>query len=418
MRAPQKNGCYLRLCWHFSVICSVCFASLGVHASPPDINAFLLAAREGVEVLDVEESWRGMASLKPASMPLEDVELRMEFDNGGVSEGDYVVRLHPRSFSRMQAETQQWRARETMLEARYRSLLSEALRERYRQLLEMMRLSRERDLQERRITLLKERISAYQSLSESQEFRFAKLLESDQDLAQARLQQMRLQRALKTQQEALRQQGVSIEEKLDDSWLKSVAGVMQAIDEMPQLDEAAQANPLLTSKLSAVQVAETQLTKQRAKQGLQFSFFDLGYDAAKENSRSYSIGLGIKIPLGTAADPGLAEARTRLNSARREQQLLQQELPQQLHMVRVELQELQQAYGLVMDRLQKLDGIGDDLASSLMIYRIFEDRLQWKLEEAKIRQQILERYVDLLHLSGQLARPPLKNHLSKQDDQL
>ncbi|MBA1330224.1 hypothetical protein QQ73_03260 [Candidatus Endoriftia persephone str. Guaymas] len=110
------------------MICSVCFASLGVHASPPDINAFLLAAREGVEVLDVEESWRGMASLKPASMPLEDVELRMEFDNGGMSEGDYVVRLHPRSFSRMQAETQQWRARETMLEARYRSLLSEAQR--------------------------------------------------------------------------------------------------------------------------------------------------------------------------------------------------------------------------------------------------------------------------------------------------
>jgi hypothetical protein len=389
-----------------------------VHASPPDINAFLLAAREGVEVLDVEENWRGMASLKPASMPLEDVELRMEFDNGGVSEGDYVVRLHPRSFARMQAETQQWRARETMLEAHYRSLLSEALRERYRQLLETMRLSRERDLQERRITLLKERISAYQSLSESREFRFAKLLESDQDLAQARLQQMRLQRALKTQQEALRQQGVSIEEKLDDSWLKSVAGVMQAIDEMLQLDEAAQANPLLASKLSAVQVAETQLTKQRAKQGLKFSFLDLGYDAAKENSRSYSIGLGIKIPLGAAADPGLAEARTRLNSARREQQLLQQELPRQLHMVRVELQELQQAYGLVMDRLQELDGIGEDLASSLMIYRIFEDRLQWKLEEVKIRQQILERYVDLLHLSGQLARPPLKNHLSKQDDQL
>ncbi len=399
------------------VLCCIFFVNLPAQASQDDIGAFLLGARDDNRVLANQDSWQSIGEVKSGLIPLEDVELRADLGEAGVSESDYVMRLSFGSFSENRAEAASWQANEAMFESRYNVSLSEALRKRYRQILSVLGLGNELVLSARRIVLLEAQLSAYKSFVDSPEFSFVKLMNVEQDLDKARLKQMRLKRARNMSAVVLREYGTASESNMNELWLKSVDDVMRVIGHSLPLDVSTSDAPLLSSTANAVLVAEKQLDLQRTKDNIFLSFIDVKYDAL---DAAYSTQFAVKIPFGAKTDRAVVEAKTRLNTVRREQQLLQQALPQQLLQIQQTLQELHEAYRLVVKRLQDDSRSKSALSVSnpLIMFRVSENILQWELEEAVIRQQILEHYVDMLHLNGQLAAQPLKNYLSKHEEQL
>lgn len=396
-----------------SVLCFVFFVNLAAEASQDDISTFLLGAREDSRVLENQDNWRGAGMMKTSKIPLEDVELRADVGSDGIA--DYVTRISFGSFSENRAEAAHLQANEAMLETRYNVVLNKALHSRYRLILSVMGLGHELVLGERRIALLEKQVSAYKNFVGSPEFRFAKLMDAEQDLDETRLMQIRLQRAINTAAVELREYGAASESSLSDSWLKSVDEVMQVVNNSLPLDVSVSNSPFLANTASAVLVAEKQLDLQRTKDNIFMSFIDVGYDPS---NAAFSTRFAVKIPFGSKTDRAVVEAKTRLSTARREQQLLQHALPQQLGQIRQTLQKLHEAYRLVVNRLQDDSHMKSALSDSnpLTMYRIFENTLHWELEEAEIRQEILEHYVEMLHLSGQLAIPPLRNYLSKQEN--
>ncbi|WP_114748236.1 TolC family protein [Pleomorphovibrio marinus] len=173
------------------------------------------------------------------------------------------------------------------------------------------------------------------------------------------------------------------------------------------------------------QLAELDYLGSRASKRNPVKFFEASYrDVPGEGfRRDLAIGIGFRIPLGSAGKGGLLDRQFKLMKEENMLSQLSVELKEEIRQTIINLQTLlkkhQALSGMIdndlqqrsLEKYREIDGI-----SPLILLKIRENILSKHLLATDLELDILYEYIELLDISGMLVREPFINYFNSSED--
>ncbi|QDH78812.1 hypothetical protein FKX85_07095 [Echinicola soli] len=270
--------------------------------------------------------------------------------------------------------------------------------------------------------LLEDRINTLKKLANNLDFDYQELLEAENDFHKLQIDLVDLENnVMQSSREIgrlLRIQGtLELEEKdlisVDDImvFVKSYSG---GIDNTNFYYEQQSLN---------VNLAELEYQQKKASAKNPIKFFEASYrdDLNDTFRKDFSVGMGIKIPIGLAAKGSLNERVIKIVKEKNELDELKFELNESIREIILQLDVLFDKHRLLttilkesnekesLKKYRSIEGI-----SPLVLLKVKENIIKKQQIRLDLEKEIFSLYLEFLDLNGLLIKSPLVNYLSSQ----
>jgi hypothetical protein len=383
-----------------------------------EIDQFLSFAQQEISVSQSRGLRDSYMKEELSSVWIDDVELRVNYDDVELDKGEYALRFRPKPLSQMNSENRIYQLQGKLNGIEYLKALSEALRERYKILIKIFHQYQLIALSESWVRLLEAKVEVYRELAGSEHFKLSDLMDAERQLGKRVLRHLEYQHSYEQTLHEYEIEPSLREFIIRGDWLRTPDDVIEYANEETEVSSLGASNTLLQGKEYAIELAEQEYSLQKNKSGPSFSFLQFGYDYGKAKNGEFSLAAAFKIPLPWAEQRSVIQSRLQLLSAKNEKGSLQQQLKLEIRRLK---QDLFHAYKK-LETINKEFHRGNEyvqkskanMISPLVLIEVKENNASEKEQLILIRQVLYLTYIDLMHLSGNIVKFPLRNLLDIQ----
>jgi hypothetical protein len=273
-------------------------------------------------------------------------------------------------------------------------------------------------------TLLGERKNVLEKSIDNIDFDFQDLLKAEEEYDRYILESIDLERKFQQHEEEMRNL-LGAEQSVEVS-RKDFVSVSDIRVFLSRFEYDLEQNNLYYERQKLdKQLAELDYLGSIASKRNPVKFFEASYrDVPGEGfRRDWALGIGFRIPLGSAGKGGLLDRQFKLMKEENMLSQLSVELTEEIRQTIINLQTLlkkhQALSGMIdndlqqrsLEKYREIDGI-----SPLILLKIKENVLSKHLMAADLELDILYEYIELLDVSGMLVREPFINYFNATGD--
>jgi len=338
-------------------------------------------------------------------------------------QNSYAVRVRPIFGNQRNAERNLNRLATRQYELDYQTLFNDALENRYYLLIQMLELQTAIEFHNQELDLIRTELDYDQSLIQTDAFDAEHLQELEVEKFQLQqqvtleterlrilMQESRAPANLVSLLESRSEWLISHEEIIQNSGLEALRA------QFPSLEES-RGNLRVQNDALALDMEEEELKRERAERYPPLRFVELKYtDKSQQQGNEAEATLSFNIPFGgrknafTKEVRDIASARTDLLISQRDTIRALNEQRNALQFSVGQLTAINQTISFIDERLVQSENFG----SPRMILVLRKERLEQEHQQAQLRLQAMQSYISLLHTSGQLVMPPLRNWLQSE----
>lgn len=376
------------------------------------VSQYLLsaAADQKLEQFQAELDFLNSNSMRPSL--LRETEVRIASKGFNTSVEDYRLRISPTNPWEISANRDFQKQLTANTHTRYRIALGKALKTRYSLLIKSHYLHELSYLTQEDISYRKN--IARQLINQSAE---------DVDLEDI----IGMEAALSSREIALAELEVENEktnqligldmERGDIQWagvnLISPATIAQYLE---RSDSTFADNLYKLQAAQKLQLEEKMYRVSRTEAFSNMGFLQANYETDRGDELGEHLGfqVGISLPIFNRDRADLARDRFELIEVQKEKELTESVVDQQVHMLRGTLSSNLKLYELIRIKLDRMESLKPALSTSLDLaaYLKYSNyHLELRQKQTEVHYKILKDFIELLDLSGELGRSPIKNYL-------
>lgn len=305
-----------------------------------------------------------------------------------------------------------------------REKLNNALKYRYELIISMIKneevLQGKLELKE----LLEDRITILKKQANNLDFDYQDLLDAENDYHKLQIDLVDVENNLKQSSwEASELLGVKEKVQLDKEDIISVEDIALFVT---SFDEEISGDNLYYAQQSLdVELAELEYEQKKASAKTPLKFFEASYrdDFNEGFQKDFSLGVGIKIPIGSAVKGSLNERVIKIAKEKNNLDDIKYELGEGISETLTVLEVLFAKHRLLstileegneeesLKKYQSIEGI-----SPLVLLKVKENMIKKRQILLDLEKDIFSAYLEFLDLNGLLARSPVVNYLSSKSD--
>jgi len=384
-------------------------------------DAVLAAARQDVRVHTQEAHLDYARQVDPRLPFLNGVTLRTQTDRLELQRQRYAVRISTNGFREMRAARRYQQAGIFVAETRTRTLLHEALTERYEVLITHHLAARELDLYRQFLLVYEDKLTVLHTQATlGADADVEDLIEAEYDRDETVLRATAAEQALQESRNTLVAftPGAETGSVLDTAGFLLANNLLLAATGLP--DQALQ-HPELQEQTARIARVEAEFQTEKARSQKLLDFVQVRHDnrPSEPLSRDISFALGLNLPFRGTSTYKMAELKIEKNAAEAELRQEQAEMARQVQEARSRLLALDAQYRQAQQQLTgnqaeyTLRQAGAGVAADpITLLRAKELLLKRRHRLLDIEAEMYARYLDLLDSSGYLSAEPLVNYLA------
>ncbi|AGA77749.1 hypothetical protein [Echinicola vietnamensis] len=300
--------------------------------------------------------------------------------------------------------------------------LNNALKNRYKLIISLIKNQRVLRGKLELKDLLEDRISTLRKLANNLDFDYQELLEAENDLHKLRIDQVDLENnVLQSSKEIGRLLNIQGPIELEEKDLISVNDIMLFVKSYS--GEIDNNNFYYKQQSLNVTLAELEYKQKKASAKNPIKFFEASYrdDLNDTFRKDFSVGMGIKIPIGSAVKGSLNERVIKIVKEKNELDELKFELNESIREIVLRLDVLFDKHRLLstilkesneqesLKKYRSIEGI-----SPLVLLKVKENIIKKQQIRLDLEKEIFSLYLEFLDLNGLLIKSPLVNYLNSQ----
>lgn len=353
------------------------------------------------------------------SLPfIQQLEFRTETHDFQIREQEFALRFTPNLPKQQRAQESYHQAFIRLIEADEQEILSENLEEKYRLLVDYQFIKNLIADKEALNNLYKKKTKVLRALTSSPDFNIIDFVENEDDIFKAENDILELQQKQNKVNEVLNE--IVGTNQLDTDFI-SIAEVLLAIKSTEKSVFADENKLQLRQNL-----IQAEYEKERADIYNPIDFVQAKYGGRDDRfvREEFAIGLGIRLPFKGDKKIDLLELEYeqlerkldyQTDRSEKEKDIKEQARRIENLIAQYQLFEAQTKDNQISYALEKLRKMPD--ASPLDIVRMEEIMLKKRTQINRLEFRIFQEYVEWLHLSEKTISLPLRNHLSKNQQE-
>ncbi len=387
------------------------------------VDAVLAAARQDSRVRAQEGHLDYARQVDPRLPFLNGVSLRTQTDRLELQRQRYAVRISTNGFREMRAARRYQQAGIFVAETRTRTLLHEALTERYEVLITHHLAARELELHRQFLLVYEDKLTVLHTKATlGADADVEDLIEAEYDRDETVLRATAAEQVLQESRNTLVAftPGAETGSVLDTAGFLSANNLLLAATGLP--DQALQ-HPELLEQAARVARVEAEFQTEKARSQKLLDFVQVRHDnrPSEPLSRDISFALGLNLPFRGTSTYKMAELKIEKNAAEAELCQLQAESARRVQEARAQLLALDAQYRQAQQQLTgnqaeyTLQQAGAGVAAEPMtLLRAKELLLKRRHRLLDIEAEMYARYLDVLDTGGYLSAEPLVNYLAER----
>ncbi len=351
---------------------------------------------------------------------IEEVEIRSRTHDFELAQQEYIFRVTPNSPRQRWAQKKYHNSSIRALETERHILLEEALLDRYEIIAGIYFCNKLIEAKKAFILVFQDRINTLQKSGSYSNFDITDLLKTEDDLYDLEMDILNLENTRTNLQNLVGLLTESADTLLIDE--QNFIRVEDIKSTLPELyDFSPEQHPLLANQQAKIDMLQHEFNVENAERRNILDFVESRFEGQPDDflRERLSIGIGFKLPLKGSAKLKLNELKLeQLEALNKEEEITYELLFEKAEFVN-KMDHLLKEHTLLLQQLEKTNerfNSGDLVelsdAAAYTLLRIKENILEKELAIVKKEQEIYETYLELLHLSGVVAKPPLRNYLS------
>lgn len=405
-----------------SLVAGICLVVAGSIAQKMlTTDEVLAGARQDARVRAQVGHLEYSRQMEPRLPFLNSVSLRTQTDRLELQRQRYAVRISTNGFREMRAARRYQQAGLLVAESRSRSLLHEALAERYELLITHRLAERELELYRQLLLVYEDKLTVLHTQAAlGANADVEDVIEAEYDRDETVLRATAAEQVLQESRNTLVAftPGAETGSVLDTAGFLSANNLLLAATSLP--DQALQ-HPELLEQAARVARVEAEFQTEKARSQKLLDFVQVRHDnrPSEPLSRDISFALGLNLPFRGASTYKMAELKIEKNAAEAELLQEQAETTRSVQEARSQLLALDAQYRQAQQQLtgnqaehtlrQAAAGAAADPMTLLRAKELLLKRRQRLLD---IEAEMYARYLDLLDSSGYLSAEPLVNYLA------
>ena len=383
----------------------LCLSSLA--AAQFSMDRFLAESVTDIELSEVKASLEYIGNNRFRSPWIREMEIRARSNDSELGLEDYRLRFGLLNPGEQRANRQYHNQLTTTTRLRLDTDLNDVLHQRYRLMIENMRLTALDTLlkvEQLRMTIEKEIALAGSDLE--------KVLETEDDIFRLEMDLLGNQQKLKVNHfligERLEFDGTI---ELDTTMFLSFQSLMDKIswaatNEEDRYQELAEEESKLRSVLYDIEKAESRSN---------IGFIQAEYDIERGNEFNEHLGyqVGVTLPVFNADRPKLERDKLKLESRNQSSQIERSERERAKSFYKQEVDFMMAKWDLLQKELYQIDDRTSAYNKTEIVLFVQKKRLNLQKQLIDLYLEAMEDYVGVLHLKGVLSSSPLRNYLSK-----
>lgn len=406
------------------LLIGVCLAAAcGLCQQMLTTDAVLAAAREDVRVRAQVGHLDYARQVDPRLPFLNGVSLRTQTDRLELQRQRYAVRISTNGFREMRAARRYQQAGIFVAETRTRTLLHEALAERYEVLITHHLAAQELELYRQLLLVYEDKLTVLHTKAAlDADADVEDLIEAEYDRDETVLRATAAGQALQVSRNSLvaLTPGAETGSVLDTAGFLSADRLLLSATGLP--DQAFQ-HPELLEQAARIARVEAEFQAEKARSQKLLDFVQVRHDnrPSEPLSRDISFALGLNLPFRGTSTYKMAELKIEKNAAEAELRQEQAESARRVQEARAQLLALDAQYRQAQQQMtgnqaeytlrQAGTGVAADPMTLLRAKELLLKRRQRLLD---IEAEMYARYLDLLDSSGYLSAEPLVNYLTER----
>ncbi|WPR75601.1 hypothetical protein [Algoriphagus sp. NG3] len=355
---------------------------------------------------------------------IDHLELRTRTRNFDLNEQSYRFRAYT-NFPKERKLNDKYKAK-SLDEGRLqgKEKLNNALEYRYKLIISMIKNEEVLQGKLKLKELLEDRITILKKLANNLDFDYQDLLDAENDYHKLQIDLVDLENnMIQSSREVSELLGVKEKVRLDKEGIISVEGIALFVNSFDK--EIAEDNLYYAQQSLDVELAELEYEQKKASAKTPLKFLEASYrDDFNEGFRKdFSLGLGLKIPVGSAVKGSLNERVIKIAKEKNNLDDIKYELEEDISETLTVLEVLFAKHRLLsqileesneeesLKKYQAIEGI-----SPLVLLKVKENMIKKRQILLDMEKQIFSTYLKFLDLNGLLVRSPVVNYLSSKSD--
>lgn len=400
---------------------------LGLNAEKLTIEKFLLSAdydfilKNHSELVDYHNNSSG-------STPFFDkIEFRAELEDFDRFDQQYSLRFYPKGWGETKSSRNIASLMKEENKMEHEEYYNNALGQRYELILSYVETSALIEHYKKLQTVYNDRITVLNKLAETaEEFDVVEIISAEDKLIDLQLDLVKLEDILTNLTHKIGViAGKDIEVAFDE---KSIIDIRQIKKQLPQVKKVSGIeNISIRNRKLKIELAKSKYELEVAKTRDYISFFKLDYKTQdyKEPNKSFSIGIGLKLPFINPEKDEINERKARhieeklkLEDTLRRNQETVISITRSMNRMFAQYDILSQRKesgnaATSFKKYMEMDGI-----NPITLLKLKESMLEGDIRLIKIKTNIRMKYIRLLNELGELSEKPIKNHLSPGREKL
>lgn len=388
--------------------------------SPISVKNFLASSRQQ-NTLEYQERVASFLENTSHKMPwIEEVEVRSRSHDFDLAQQEYILRVTPNSPRQRWAQRKYHNSTLRAADSERLMLLEETLLDRYDIAADIYFCNELIRAKKAFIPVFQDRINTLEKSGSFSNFDISDLLRTEDDLYELEMEILELENARSALQSIVGIMSQSSDTLLIDEEnfikIEDIRNILPGLYNF-SMDQ----HPLLLLQKAKIDLLAQEFNVEDAERRNVLDFVESRFEGKQDDliRERVSIGIGFQLPLKGSDKIKLNELKLEQIEAANKESAIEYDL----NMERVEtinaMESLLKEHSLLQQQLdktrqrfssEKLLELSDATAYTLL--RIKESILEKELALVEKEQEIFETYIELLQLSGVVAREPLINYLS------
>jgi len=410
-----------------TVLISIALLSLCLSAENLTIEEFLMSAQEDYKLKNHGELVDYFENSSTSTPFLDKIEFRAELEDFEKFDQKYSLRFYPKGWGETKSGNKVAQIKKKENEIEHEEYFNSALEERYELLLYYLEttalLRKHKDL----LNVYKDRVTVLNNMAQTaEEFDVISIIFAEDKLIDLQLDIVSLEDDLTKITHKI--QAVTNKDAKIEFDEKKIISVTDIKNLLPDTEDNSQIdNIYIRNRKLKIELAKSKYELEVAKTRDYISFFNLDYKTEdyKEPNKSFSIGLGFKLPF---INPDRDDINKRKADHIEEKLNLEYALrvnSEEITSITRSMNRMFAQHDILAQRTEsgnattsfkkymEMDGI-----NPITLLKLKESMLKGDMKLIKIGTNIKIKYIQLINVLGKLTEKPLKNYLSSKKEPL
>ena len=404
-----------------TILISIAMLSLNLNAEKLTIEEFLLSADEDFKLKNHSELVDYYDNSSTSTPLLDKIEFRAELEDFNKFDQQYSLRFYPKGWGVTKNGNKVARIMKEDNKIEHEEYFNNALEERYQLLLNYLETTALIDHYKKLQVIYKDRITVLNKLAQTaEEFDIVTIISAEDKLIDLQLDIVELEDNLTSLTHKIGViAGKNVEIAFDES---SIVSVEQIKKQLPLTDSITEIDNIsIRNRKLKIELAKSEYDLEVAKTRDYISYFKLDYKTEdyKEPNKSFSIGLGFKLPFINPDRDDINEKKAKHIEEKLKLEYAVRENMEDVISITRSMNRLFAKHDILLQRKEsgnaatsfkkymEMDGI-----NPITLLKLKESMLEGDIRLIKIRTNIRLKYIKLLNVLGKLTEKPIRNYLS------